>query len=330
VRKSLVLCVLIAAAGSLVLTGTSLAADTVIATVPDQTPVDAYDGRVVWSLPSPSGYQLAEYRDGRVQTLAVAPHTEPFDVDLGPDRHGRPVAVYSRCRLPLTDFRSLGRRGCDVYLYNFVSRTERALARANSSADESAPAIWRRRIAFVRTHPARGPLIRRYLYWRRIPGGGRSHLLHRGRYGRHADSVDIRGRRVVFIATGEYGGGDVRVAYTNGGGRLLSVIPESGAAAVEYRTKVVSAARGFAYWLVTRPPPELPALGEIRRHRFAGRRDQRAAVAIDEAADAFAQDGAVSYYALPSSGERCVAPCAHDIHRLDGVRFERARPLELR
>jgi hypothetical protein len=329
-RKRLVLTAWIAGAALLALSGTSVAADTVIATVPHQTPVDAYDGRVVWSVPSPGGYQLVEYQSGRVQTLPVAPRIEPFEVDLGPDRKGRPVAVYSRCRTPSTDFRSEGRRGCDLYLYDFVTRTERGLAWVNSSADESSPAIWGRRIAFVRTHPRRGVRIRTYLYSRRISGGGRSRRLRGGQY---ASSVDMRGRRVVFIKLGEFGGGQIRLAYTNEGGRLLAQVPGSGAAAFEYGMLDISVTAGFTYWLVTRSAETaLPPLGEIRRRHFAARGERRATVAIDESADGFAQDGEVSYYALPSSGEKCVGTCAvpHDIHRLDGVGFERASPLPLR
>jgi hypothetical protein len=328
--RNLVLFVWIAGAASLSLSGTSLAADTVIATVPHQTPVDAYDGRVVWSVPSPGGYQLIEYQGGRVQTLPVAPRIEPFDVDLGPDRRGRPVAVYSRCRTPSTDIRSWleGRRGCDLYLYDFVTRTERVLAGANGSGDEFSPAIWRRRIAFVRMHARRGDRTRADLYLRRLSRRGRSRRLRDRTY---ATSLDMRGRRVVFIDPGEFGS-QVRLAYTNGGGRLLASVPGSGAAAFEYAMLGISATAGFAYWLVTRPAEAgLPALGEIRRRHFAAGREQRATLAIDESADAFAQDGEVSYYALPSSGEECVFTCAvpHDIHRLDGVGFERASPLPL-
>jgi hypothetical protein len=331
VRKRLVLYVWISGAASLALSGTSLAADTVIATVPHQTPVAAYDGHVVWSVPSPGGYQLVEYQGGRVQTLPIAPRIEPFDVDLGPDRRGRPVAVYSRCRTPRTDFRSLlsGRRGCDLYLYDFVTRTEHVLAGANGSGDEFSPAIWRKRIAFVRTHARRGERTRTDLYLRRLSKRGRSRRLRDRLY---ATSVDMRGRRVVFIDVGEFGGGQVQLAYTNGGGRLLGSVPGSGAAAFEYDMLGISATAGFTYWLVTRPAEAgLPALGEIRRRHFAAGREQRATVAIDESADAFAQDGEVSYYALPASGEACVFTCAvpHDIHRLDGVGFERALPLPL-
>src|SRR5439155_19173660 len=83
----------------------SARADVVIARLPALSPIDAYHGRVVWSEPSTAGYRLVVYRRGIARTLPVAPSTVPFDVDLGPDRHGRVVAVYQRCiRTPSIDY----------------------------------------------------------------------------------------------------------------------------------------------------------------------------------------------------------------------------------
>ncbi len=62
---------------------------------------------------------------GVVQALPVAPRATPFDVDLGPDRHGGLVAVYSRCAVLRRDLTTpqvlrAGRHGCDVYTYSFA------------------------------------------------------------------------------------------------------------------------------------------------------------------------------------------------------------------
>jgi hypothetical protein len=59
-------------------------------------------------------------------------------------------------------------------------------------------------------------------------------------------------------------------------------------------------------------------------------------IPLDESTDAFAQDGVVSYYARPVSGQLCRGQpvCAesdpHEIHRLDGLSFEPAPRLESR
>jgi hypothetical protein len=61
--------------------------------------VDAFGGHVVWSDYDASidDWRLMANVDGVTQALPVAPRPTPFDVDLGPDRRGRLLAVYSRC-----------------------------------------------------------------------------------------------------------------------------------------------------------------------------------------------------------------------------------------
>src|SRR5688572_10405303 len=136
---------------SLLIPGRAAAQDQLIATVAGwSTPIDAYQGRVLWSEPSPGGYRLLVYQDGVVRPLPVAPSTVPFDVDLGPDRHGRVVAVYPRCVQVPTFTGYEPPLGCDLHLYDFKRARERPLRRANSRADERYPAIWKGRLVFAR------------------------------------------------------------------------------------------------------------------------------------------------------------------------------------
>ena len=71
-----------------------------IALVPNATELEGFDGRLVWSRKDPSTkrFVLMTHYRGRVSKVPVASRVSAFDVDLGPDRAGRTVAVYSRCR----------------------------------------------------------------------------------------------------------------------------------------------------------------------------------------------------------------------------------------
>ena len=110
-------------------------AETVLDTVNASTPVSAYGGVAVWNSfdTASKRYRLRVYRDGRVTDVPVAPRRSPFDVDVGPDRTGQPVIVYSRCRkdepgglnfngLPEWAFA----RGCDVHRFRLRRHRPRA------------------------------------------------------------------------------------------------------------------------------------------------------------------------------------------------------------
>jgi hypothetical protein len=72
----------------------------------------------------------------------------PFDVDLGPDARGRPVAVYSRC--PGERENALPVGGCDVYRLSLIGGREHKLRRVSTSrASEYAPTIWRGNVAYA-------------------------------------------------------------------------------------------------------------------------------------------------------------------------------------
>jgi hypothetical protein len=94
--------------------------------------------------------------------------------------------VYSRCTRSIRfDFPTPNpdsrRYGCDLYRYSFTSGRESAIARASSGGDETWPAIWRSRIAFVRTYPGRrgraGTV--QHLLWRSLGARGRARGLRR-------------------------------------------------------------------------------------------------------------------------------------------------------
>jgi hypothetical protein len=126
-------------------------ADEIVADLPRDTPISAYGGLVAWS-----GYDeaAAHYRlvirrgdTNAVQPIAGSPRA--FDVTLGPDRDGRVVALYTRCRTP-----ARGRTretGCDIYRYDVRSQREQKLRSVSSPTfDEAHPAQWRDRLTFVR------------------------------------------------------------------------------------------------------------------------------------------------------------------------------------
>src|SRR4051812_47689878 len=130
------------------------AADTLLAEVDEPTPIRAYADVQVWSTFDGTVYRLTIRRAGAIATLPVAPSRRPFDVDVGPDRAGRPLLVYARCRRDRVDASgaAAGSRGCDIVAYSLVGGSgERPMRGVNTAAaDEFAPSIWRGRIAFAR------------------------------------------------------------------------------------------------------------------------------------------------------------------------------------
>ena len=117
-----------------------------IALVPNATELEGFDGRLVWSRKDPSTkrFVLMTHYRGRVSKVPVASRVSAFDVDLGPDRAGRTVAVYSRCR------GAANPRRCVLFLYDFARHRERELRRVGEPGrSEFEPSVWRDRIAFA-------------------------------------------------------------------------------------------------------------------------------------------------------------------------------------
>ena len=205
----------------LVLAAVPAAADELIATVARPTTISALDGRIVWSDydPAVKRYFLTQRLNGVTSRLPVGARSVPFDLDLGPDADGKPVAAYSRCRrdppprnrprgaiAQLPEWR-LG-RGCDLYLYSFEQGREVLVRFASSrAASEFLPTVWTDRIAFARVFERRrGRAGRRaFLYsrpnslftsqgrrghTRRLPGGPRT--------GPGPTALDLATRRLAF------------------------------------------------------------------------------------------------------------------------------------
>jgi len=136
-------------------------ADVVIATETQPTTVSAFGGLVLWSsaVPTTGQYVLRSWNGTSIETLPIPARDAPFDADLGPDAHGRPVAVYSRCTSetrnpllaigPFPDYRA--GRGCDLFRYHFDARREERLRSLSSpSQNEFTPTIWGTHVAFAR------------------------------------------------------------------------------------------------------------------------------------------------------------------------------------
>ncbi len=154
--------------------------------------VSAFAGYVAWShYDAASGRFSLVVRDpsGAVRPTSAGSRSMPFDVDLGPDADGRPVAVYSRCErepgpLPFTaQFYAAG-RGCRIYRLALTApdaQPQRVASGLPSSRSTVLPTIWRDRIAFAArpTPSARGDEHLRVAIYtrrgagatRRLPGG---------------------------------------------------------------------------------------------------------------------------------------------------------------
>ena len=143
-------------------------ADTVLGGLLRPSTIRSYDAIQVFSDFDGSAYRLAILRAGQVRRLAVAPSRAPFDVDIGPDRNGRPQLVYTRCKVERPDV-ALGRNtstGCDLVVFSLAGAgRERPVRNANTDGDEFAPALWKGRVAFARK--AKGS-DRAHLYTRQL------------------------------------------------------------------------------------------------------------------------------------------------------------------
>src|SRR3954452_10038774 len=93
---------------ALVTAGPASASVTVVGGVARPTTIREYAGIEVLSDFDGTTYRLAIRRGGAIERLPVAPSRAAFDVDIGPDRAGRPTLVYTRCKVDHPDV-ELGR-----------------------------------------------------------------------------------------------------------------------------------------------------------------------------------------------------------------------------
>jgi hypothetical protein len=310
------------------------AADTVVSTVARPTTIDAYGDRAVWSAwdPSARAYRLTEYADGAARQVPVRASAVPFDVDLGPAAGGGTLAVYSRCTRPPADTWVLnGRRGCDLYAYDFTRGRERRLAGANSAADERWPTVWGSRIAFTRTYTPRQGRTRRFLYWRPLEGRGASRRLDRGPTAEDAipEYLDLRGRRVAFVWSYEYGS-ELRLDTTSGHERRLVRLPGSGAASTELDAQGPTVVGDAVHWALAVGGEE-PSFSEIRRFDLTTGSESRTTTRIEGggntrwATEGFAQAGAgTSWYVRAAATDR------YEVHVATGLSYEPAPPPRIR
>ena len=280
--------------GSVVITSLVLAvsarADDVIARLPAATPIDAYHGRIAWSEPSPAGYRLRGYHDGVVRTMPVAPSATPFDVDLGPERHGRTVAVYQRCVRALTAPDYQPPLGCDLYLSDFRRARETPIRHANSKAyDEYYPAIWKGRLVFARPWG---------FYWRSLTGRGPNHAL-----GHWSDEffppsgADLRGNVAALAFGGSNDAGEVKLVRI--GGRIRTI--------PHYPVSKPSIGRRFVYVTTLWGDRYAGYVVGLTRYDRVRESYDGADVPFLKTAAGFDQDGSTSYY-LTAEHPPCYGP----------------------
>ena len=258
-----------------------------IAASPPLSPIDAYRGRVIWSELSGGGYQLVEYNAGMTRRLPIAPGPNPYDVDLGPDRRGRVVAVYSRC----ADLNDDGVPvGCDLYRYDFKRGRETPIRVANTNADERYPAIWKGRLAFVRYLRIQGTLrevrLHRF-YWRWLSGRGRDRLLAEySAWDLSPAAVDLRGKLAAISLSDMIDAG--RLDLVRIGGRTRTVGGNTAGVSIGHR---------FVYWVaVTSNRYTGDSWQFLLRYDFRGRSRRVEVTSLNLTGSYFARDGEVSYY----------------------------------
>ena len=107
--------------------------------------VSAYRGWVAWTSYDTSrrAYVLWASSGGVARVLPVNPQPRPFDVDLGPDATGQPVAVFSRCD-------SSNARRCTIRNFNLATGEQTHLV-THPADDQLLPSRWGNRLAIARS-----------------------------------------------------------------------------------------------------------------------------------------------------------------------------------
>jgi hypothetical protein len=261
---------MLAGAGGACLAQTAGGQGSEIANAWAPTTVSHYAGVTAWSAldPRTGEYTLMVHDGGDTRSVGVAPRPVPFDVDLGPDERGDPVAAYSRCeREPRLSQRSrpglpiaVTGRGCDVFVISLAdaaSAVETKVRGASTDgASEFLPSVWRGKVAFGRVYEQRegrrGTLP--YLYVRslhdeatsqRLPGGPRGQT---GRPGPRA--LDLYGRRLGIVWEHVRQAGDLRTAIRldTRGGRPRLVGRVDSTAETTYSHVGVDLVHGRLFW----------------------------------------------------------------------------------
>lgn len=150
------------------------------------TTVQVSGSTVVWSSYDTvaGSYFVAARRSGVTARLPLRGRPVPFDLDLGIDKAGRTLLVYSRCETeaePLRSFRPDWTSGgrCRIFEFDFRAGRERqiGLGGLSTGASVALPAVWGNRVAFAYARTPRSP-VQLYTADRRsgrrrlpVPGG---------------------------------------------------------------------------------------------------------------------------------------------------------------
>jgi hypothetical protein len=131
---------------------------TVLSVESNDTPVDGWNGWLIWSRRQDDGrYALvARNASGTGLSLPVTPQDSPIDASIGPGPGGAPTVVYAACTITSTAVPT----GCDVHRLDLTTGVDTAVpAASDPRIDERFPSIWGDRIAFsravARKHPER-------------------------------------------------------------------------------------------------------------------------------------------------------------------------------
>jgi hypothetical protein len=145
--------------------------------------------------------------DGVVTVFRIPSRGIAFDVDVGPDEHGRQVAVYSRCaREPvpyagggLSLYRTGGR--CRLYELQLASGRERRLRTPTErSGSDFSPTIWRGRLAWAHaTDKTVAIMVKEGGKTRRLRAGTPSNERLSGVPSSGVRGLDLRGSRLSLV-----------------------------------------------------------------------------------------------------------------------------------
>jgi hypothetical protein len=130
-----------------------------IASLSTNVAISAGQRWLVWSVPVAGGWGLEAYHHGQISPLPVAPRSQPFDVSVGTDATGAPVATFSRCvhTPPVYEgqLEADAGSGCRIYMLSLTNdRESRLPIPAAHGASDTTPSMWRGSVAFARKSPS--------------------------------------------------------------------------------------------------------------------------------------------------------------------------------
>lgn len=190
-QRALVAAVALLILGAPAAAGAQAPPATELGTSPRATGVAAGSGWTAWSTYDGGRYRLVTVApDGTVSRPPVASRGVPFDLDIGSDDTGRPVAAFSRCGHEptlvggsnATAPNPTSGRGCRISVLDLATGRERRLARSLGSSSDVLPSVAGDRIAFVAVPTARAL-------------AGKAVLAVRTRSSRSARRLDVGPRR---------------------------------------------------------------------------------------------------------------------------------------